>query len=96
MFTGFFGRARLLSFDILLGVLAGYLFACTLLESNVPTLVPVILCLVVWMVYTLDHLGDAYFLGDRAVKAVYKWHRQNRKHLLYAVAILACSCLPAS
>ncbi|MFC2112407.1 UbiA family prenyltransferase [Bacteroidota bacterium] len=92
----FLRTCRILSIDILAGVLAGFAFAVTLLESSVPGLVPVFICSAVWLVYTLDHLGDAYYLGSEAVKPVYRWHWRNRKKLLYTVAVLAGASLVAS
>ncbi len=78
----------MLSMDILLGVFCSYLFAASLLKSDAPSLVPVILCIAVWLLYTLDHLADAHHLGERAIKPVYKWHWKNRRLLFPAAALL--------
>ncbi len=76
----------MLSIDILLGVLSSYLFAGTLLNSNEPPLIPLILCLSVWLVYTLDHLADASWLGGNSKKPVYIWHLRYRR-VLFNIAI---------
>ncbi len=81
----------MLSIDILLGVSSSYLFARVLLKSDLPVLVPLILCIAVWLIYTLDHLSDAYFLGKRALKPVYIWHWKRRRILLVFSTVLAAS-----
>jgi 4-hydroxybenzoate polyprenyltransferase len=83
----------LLSIDILLGVSCSYLFATVLLESDLPALVPLILCIAVWLIYTLDHLSDAWFLGGRALKPVYAWHWERRRILLVFSAVLAATAV---
>lgn len=75
----------MLSLDILLGVFCSYLFAASLLKSDAPSLVPVILCIAVWLLYTLDHLADAHHLGERAIKPVYKcWYTFFPRHCLHS------------
>ena len=87
---------RLLSIDILFGVISSYIFAAVLLESELHLLVPLILCLAVWLVYTLDHLSDASYLGTRAVKPVYRWHWEKRRVLLAISAFLFLLALSLS
>jgi hypothetical protein len=87
---------RLLSIDILLGVFSSYIFAAVLLESELHILVPMILCLAVWLVYTLDHLSDAYHLGSDALKPVYLWHWKRRRILLGFCAVLVLLAITLS
>ncbi len=72
---------RILSLDILAGVFCGYTFARLILDCECPQLTPVILCLTVWLIYTLDHLLDARALKGKSGKPAYRWHYQNRKIL---------------
>jgi hypothetical protein len=70
---------RVLSLDILAGVYCGYTFARLILESDCPPVTPAILCLSVWLIYTMDHLLDARSLKENAHKQAYRWHWENRK-----------------
>ena len=73
--------ARILSLDILAGVFCGYTFARLILDCDCPPLTPVILCLTVWLIYTLDHLLDARTLKENSIKPVYRWHWDHRSVL---------------
>ena len=93
---------RILSLDILAGVICGYTFARIILGSDCPPLTPVILCATVWLIYTLDHLLDAMARKGRSARPAYRWHYQNRKILwpvLLAVGLttagLSLAFLPA-
>lgn len=79
---------RILSLDILAGVFCGYTFARIILDSECPPLTPVILCLTVWLIYTLDHLLDARGLKDKSDKPAYRWHYVNRK-ILWPILLAA-------
>lgn len=72
---------RILSLDVLAGVFCGYTFARLILDCECPPLTPVILCLTVWLIYTLDHLLDARALKEESGKPAYRWHYENRKIL---------------
>ncbi len=69
---------RILSLDILAGVFCGYHFARLILDCDCPPFTPVILCLTVWLIYTLDHLLDARSLKENSIKPVYRWHWDHR------------------
>jgi len=86
---------RILSLDILAGVFCGYTFARLILDIECPTLTPVILCLTVWLIYTLDHLLDARALKENSAKPAYRWHYEKRKILwpILLAAGLATVCL---
>jgi len=79
---------RILSLDILAGVFCGYTFARIILDSEGPPLTPVILCLTVWLIYTLDHLMDARSLMEKSARPAYRWHYVNRK-ILWPILLLA-------
>ena len=72
---------RILSLDILAGVFCSYHFARLILDCDCPPLTPVILCLTVWLIYTLDHLLDARSLKENSIKPVYRWHWDHRSIL---------------
>jgi len=93
---------RILSFDILAGVICGYTFASIILDSECPSLTPVILGATVWLIYTLDHLLDARARKERSTRPAYRWHHNNRKVLWpvllaggLATAGLSLAFLPA-
>ncbi len=79
---------RILSLDILAGVLCGYTFARLILESDCPPITPFILCMMVWLIYTVDHLLDAQALKENALKPAYKWHWSNRK-IIRAILLIS-------
>jgi hypothetical protein len=79
---------RILSLDILAGVFCGYTFARLILEAACPPITPVILCLAVWLIYTLDHLLDARGLKDQSGKPAYRWHYDHRK-ILWPILLAA-------
>jgi 4-hydroxybenzoate polyprenyltransferase len=79
---------RILSLDILAGVFCGYTFARLILDSECPPLTPAILCLTVWLIYTLDHLLDARALKEKSGKPAYRWHYDNRK-ILWPILLAA-------
>ena len=93
---------RILSLDILAGVFCGFTFARIILDSEYPPLTPVILCLSVWLIYTLDHLLDARTLKGISGKPAYRWHYDMRKILWpillaagLATVLLSLAFLPA-
>jgi hypothetical protein len=93
---------RILSLDILAGVYCGYTFARLILDSECPPITPLILCLTVWLIYTLDHLLDARTLKEKSGKPAYRWHYDMRKILWpillatgLATLILSLAFLPA-
>jgi hypothetical protein len=93
---------RILSLDILAGVFCGYTFARLILDCECQPLTPVILCLTVWLIYTLDHLLDARVLKGKSGKPTYRWHYENRKILWpillaagLSTAVLSLAFLPA-
>jgi hypothetical protein len=73
-----YGMVRILSLDILAGVFCGYHFARLTLDCNCPSLTPLILCLTVWLIYTLDHMLDARDQKENSIKPVYRWHWDQR------------------
>jgi 4-hydroxybenzoate polyprenyltransferase len=93
---------RILSLDILAGVICGYTFASIILGCECPPLTPVILGATIWLIYTLDHLLDARALKGQSGKPAYRWHYENRKILWpvllvggLATAGLSLAFLPA-
>ena len=85
----FYAFIRYSSIDILAGALSQYLFVNHYLDSALPIHIPIILLLIIWIIYTLDHLLDAGNLKENAIKKRYQWHQKNRRILLYIV----CLCI---
>lgn len=63
----FYRYLNALSLDVVLGGVISGLFFAKLLEVTLPSQVLVELALAVWVIYTLDHLWDAY-RSQRPVK----------------------------
>ncbi|MEM8892840.1 MAG: hypothetical protein AAGD28_32975, partial [Bacteroidota bacterium] len=62
----FFHTLRLLSLDVVMGSLCSAYMVVLLLEVEVPLIFWVALPISVWVIYTADHLLDAYRLKDQA------------------------------
>lgn len=78
---------NLLSLDVVIGSLCSCLFACRLLDVEITWPYWIVLALSVWIVYTLDHLLDAWRLQSRS---------HSRRHLFayrHFRAIVATTCL---
>jgi len=87
MVQRFYAFIRFSSIDILAGALSQYLFVNHFLDSALPIHIPVILLLVIWIIYTLDHILDAGNLKENAIKKRYIWHQKNRRILLFFVSL---------
>ncbi len=62
----FLRLVRVLSLDVVLGALASGVLVLFLLDSKMPMIWWLALPVSVWVIYSADHLLDAYRLGDRA------------------------------
>lgn len=77
---------RILSLDVVLGAVAqAYLWAY-LLQVSIPKEVYLALGLSVWLIYTLDHLLDAYKIPHRAHTARHRFHQ----NYFYPLAVIWC------
>lgn len=80
---------RILSLDVVLGAVAqAYLWAYVL-RVEIPIEIYVALGLSVWLIYTLDHLLDAYKIPHDAHTARHRFHQKHFYSLVF------CWCLGA-
>lgn len=86
---------RNLSFDVVLGALASGAMAQAVMETNLTTTWFVVLALCVWLMYTIDHLLDAWRVGSVASTSRHRFHYRHRKALLAAtlVATMLTGCV---
>lgn len=79
---------RILSIDVALGAVAmSYLWAAWLLVSPSLT-VYIILGLTVWLIYTTDHLLDAYQIKHIAHTQRHQFHQKHFKLLCWSAALV--------
>ncbi|NVK50835.1 MAG: hypothetical protein HWE09_13780 [Cyclobacteriaceae bacterium] len=77
-----------LSFDVVLGALAGMLFFSRLFHVDLPWQPYVLLGMAVWCIYNLDHFIDANQVGDK-LSGRRRFHHQVRIPVLIGVGVLA-------
>lgn len=82
-----YAQLRLLSIDVALGALSGGVLASAFLGVRMPAGWYVILPLSVWVVYTWDHLLDAYRLGATASTPRHQFHYRHFRSLLVATGL---------
>lgn len=84
-----------ISLDVALGAVISSLFFGRIfgVAIDIPTLV--LLGLVVWLIYTFDHLQDAKTIGKRAVTARHRLHQDYHQSLSFCliIALLAIAVL---
>ena len=66
----------LLSLDVVLGAVVGTLFVADFLSVTIPPLQVVALAICVWLIYTADHLLDAYQLKRPAHTPRHRFHQR--------------------
>ncbi len=89
---------RLLSLDIVFGVLSGALYFTSILGINMPWQYWVILPGTVWMIYTSDHILDQIKLQKQSSVQQQRFHSSNKMILiavLMVLCIIICLLLPA-
>lgn len=69
--------ARIFSLDVVLGACVGNLFIARYLQVSVPVLHLLALALSVWLIYTADHLADAYQVKHPAHSPRHFYHQQH-------------------
>jgi 4-hydroxybenzoate polyprenyltransferase len=85
-----YSMLRHASIDILAGVACMYLFAIRILDVSLQLPILFTLVLSTWVIYTIDHILDAYKLRESIIKERYTWHRKNLKVLIWLIAV---SCI---
>ena len=66
----------ILSLDVVLGAVVGTLFVANFLAVAVPLLQVIALAVCVWLIYTADHLLDAYHLKQPAHTPRHRFHQR--------------------
>lgn len=73
---------NLLSFDVVLGAMAGMLFFSDLLEVEISASVYLLLGMAVWSIYTWDHLMDARSAMGKPQSTRHQFHQKHFRFLL--------------
>lgn len=87
-----FHLGRILSLDVVLGALASTYMAVVYLEVKMPIVFWFALALSVWVIYTADHLLDAYRLKDEAHTERHLFHHYHFKLIstIFLLGLLIC------
>ena len=88
MLSKIYSYGQLLSLDVVLGAICSALFLSSFLEIVLPYSVLSCLALAVWIIYTADHLIDAYKIRKAATSARHTFH-QRHFTVLITLVILA-------
>ncbi|HEU5147282.1 MAG TPA: hypothetical protein VFT90_11235 [Chryseosolibacter sp.] len=79
---------NILSLDVVVGSLIGALFFAKLFETQVISLVLVALALTVWLIYTIDHLRDAWSIKAPASTDRHRFHQRHFKVISIVVVVV--------
>ena len=77
-----------LSIDIVLGALASSCFAARLFGSNPGTIWWITLALTVWLLYTADHMLDAWNHRKKIERDLHYFMMKNRKTLVWSMGVV--------
>jgi len=77
-----------LSIDIVLGALATSCFAARLFGSNPGTIWWITLALTVWLLYTADHMLDAWKHRKKIERDLHYFMMKNRKTLVWSMGVV--------
>lgn len=84
----FYYYIRLLSIDIVLGVLAGGIYAVKIFNISVPLVFWLLLPATVWFIYIADHLTDGLKAAFKPVSAKYRFYLVHAKTFLYTLLFI--------
>ncbi|MEW7976754.1 MAG: hypothetical protein AB2814_04725 [Candidatus Sedimenticola endophacoides] len=87
-FTGFYRLLSILSLDVVAGVAACSALVSLLCGVSMGPWFYLVLALSVWVVYTADHLLDAWRLGRRAHTQRHRFHHRHFSTLVFLILIL--------
>ncbi len=73
----FFTLIRILSLDVVVGACISSMFIASYLQVCIPVLHLAALALSVWLIYTADHLADAYQVKHTANSNRHLYHQQH-------------------
>ncbi|MEM6271092.1 MAG: hypothetical protein AAF998_16765 [Bacteroidota bacterium] len=88
-----YARLRLLSLDVVIGALGSGWMVATWLDWHPPWAFYLVLPLAVWIIYTADHLLDAYRLRESAHTPRHLFHFQHFRALVITEIIAGTACL---
>ncbi|OQX30678.1 MAG: hypothetical protein B0D96_12365 [Candidatus Sedimenticola endophacoides] len=88
-FTGFYRLLSILSLDVVAGVAACSALVSRLCGVSMGPWFYLVLALSVWVVYTADHLLDAWRLGRRAHTQRHRFHHRHFSTLVFLILTLA-------
>jgi 4-hydroxybenzoate polyprenyltransferase len=74
-----------LSIDVAIGSIGSSVLAVNVLNVKLPLFYWLILPLCVWIIYTSDHLLDAFKIKDKAISGRHKFHFIHRKKIIFAL-----------
>ena len=77
-----------LSFDIVLGALASSCFAARLLGSNPGMIWWITLALTVWLLYTGDHMLDAWRHRKKVEREMHYFMLKHRRLIIYSLGVV--------
>ncbi len=84
------GLIQILSLDVVLGAGVSTVFVAKFLVAPIPYSSLLALCVCVWLIYTADHLFDAYNLGlNVAHTARHRYHQTRFKTIALAWGLVA-------
>lgn len=84
------GLFQILSLDVVLGAGVSTVFVAKFLVAPIPYASLLALCVCVWLIYTADHLLDAYALGRSvAHTARHRYHQTRFKTIALAWGVVA-------
>ena len=84
------GLVQILSLDVVLGAGVSTVFVAKFLVAPIPYSSLLALCVCVWLIYTADHLIDAYALGRSvAHTARHRYHQTRFKTIALAWGVVA-------
>lgn len=81
--------ARILSLDVVLGACVSSWFVSTVVGSPVSEIAVVTLGIAVWLIYTADHLWDAYRVSHIPHTPRHRFHQQHFRTILVVFGLIA-------
>ena len=87
MLSKIYFYVRVLSLDVVLGAFCSALFLASFLEVHLSNHIVFTLLLAVWVIYTTDHLIDAFKIDKSASSARHAFHQKYFRLMLAAVLL---------
>lgn len=85
----FYSFLRLVSLDIVLGVVSGAYFASRIFNVSPSVYFWITLVSAVWVIYTFDHILDGIRSKDKTINKTYIFHFSYRFQLMSVIAVVA-------